>query len=86
MNGTKVICVPMKLFANEPWFLLSHFGTKHVIRCISSSQPKMVKDPSDHRSQEIVLEGNVKWKPRDTTKLDISLVPPLGPAKKLPRY
>ncbi len=72
--------MPLTRMGSEDWFMLSYFGRKHVIRFQSLRKgPLQVRDPNDHRLNEIKVEGKVKWKPQDPGMLNIEDVPPLGP-------
>lgn len=75
------IWVPATQLGQEQWFLLSHFGDRHLIRCVSVKSTRDVKDPSDHRLREILVETSVKWRPRDPAKIVIRDLPPLGPKR-----
>jgi len=72
------LSVPSTQIGQELWYLLSYHGNKHRIRFIGGWKPRNVKDPSDHGVREVILEGSVKWRPRDP-KITIQNVTPLGP-------
>jgi hypothetical protein len=73
--------VPATQLGSEQWFLLSYYGSRHVIRFITASKVQPAKDPSDHRLRQIVVEGTVKWRPRDPSTIVIRDLPPLGARK-----
>ena len=64
------------------WFNLAHHGEKHMIRFYTKHSEKRAQEPSGHKLWEIVVEGSVKWMPRDPSTLNITDIPPLGPTKK----
>lgn len=71
--------VPATKVGPDYWYLLSpRFGSKHVFRYISSGKEKNVPEPSGHRVREMTVEGSVKWRPKDSSKLIITDIPPLG--------
>jgi hypothetical protein len=78
----KGLLVPPITLGNEQWFSLSYFGVKHVIRFLHGSMPRDVPDPSGHRLREMVIDTQVKWRPRDTSRVVITDVSPLGARKK----
>jgi len=70
--------VPMEMIGQEQWFLLGFYGKKHVLRFIGWQHPKDVKDPSGHTLRQMVVEGSVKWRPREAARLIIRDLAPLG--------
>ena len=63
----------------EIWFDLSRFGKKHVVRYYTLHSTKRVSEPSCHQMYEVVIEGSVKWRPRDPSTLNLKDIEPLGP-------
>ena len=73
--------VPATVINNETWYLLNNHGHKHTFRYITGKSPKRVHDPSGHGLYEVNVEGSVKWKPKDPSKLNLINIPPLGAAR-----
>ena len=74
----KGLLVPVATVGKEEWFLLSHYGQKHLVRFLSGKS-RDVSEPSGHRVREMTLEGDVKWRPKDPSKIDLRELPPIKP-------
>lgn len=74
--------VPAIQLERETWFLLCQYGDRHVLRYISRGDEKRKPDPSGHRLNEVVLKGSVKWRPYDTSQIDLTTIPALGPTRQ----
>ena len=66
---------------NQPWGLLGQYGDVHLIRAYHFTDPKPVREASDHRMREIRVNTSVKWRPHDTSTIIFQDVTPLGPRR-----
>jgi len=64
-----MVDLPVKEIEGRKWILLNEIDDKFVFRAYSIDKPQRVKEPSDHRSSQVVGEGSPKCSPK---RYDIS--------------
>jgi hypothetical protein len=84
--STESLTIPVQRVNNDRWGRLSIYGSRHELCC---EDIRLKKENfsfiGEHRVRLYIAKGNVHWRIPQGVELDISLVAPANPRRRLLR-